>query len=252
MFNWVCPRCGKDVPPSRTECPYCPAPGAEPVAAAEAPPLPVQPAPTPIALAAAPPPEHMPQAPPQYAPPQYAPPQYAHPQHAHPPAPHYPQAPWPQTGVRPGLPTWLLGLLFALGFLAIFGGAYYLFQRTRSGADKGLENPAVAARQKLSNPLQKYVEVVGIRIVTEKKTQVAKFIVVNHADAEMTDLAVEVTLWASTSRSEEDSVGSFSFKLDSILPNGSKELSAPLKTKLRAFELPDWQNTTAEVQLTSP
>jgi len=23
MFNWVCPQCGKDVPPSKTECPYC-------------------------------------------------------------------------------------------------------------------------------------------------------------------------------------------------------------------------------------
>jgi hypothetical protein len=150
------------------------------------------------------------------------------------------------------MPTWLMGLLFAIGFIALFAGGYYLIERRGASADKGLENPSNASKQKLSNPLQKYVEVVGIRIVTEKKVQMAKFVVVNHSGVEMADLAADVTMWASTSRSEEDAVGTFSFKLDSIGANESKEMSAPLKTKLRAFELPDWQNITAEVQLTSP
>jgi hypothetical protein len=86
----------------------------------------------------------------------------------------------------------------------------------------------------------------------ENKKPVARFVVVNHSNTEIADLKATVTLWASTSRSEEDSIGSFGFKVDSLPANGSKELTEPLKTKLKMYELPDWQNATAEIQITSP
>jgi hypothetical protein len=143
----------------------------------------------------------------------------------------------------------------AVALLLVGGGIYYAMQRSGSAtsAEKaGLENPANASRQKVTNPLQKYVEVVGLRMITENKKPVAKFVVVNHSAAEIDDLAANVTLWASTSRSEEDSVGSFSFKIPNIGPNDSKDLTEPLKTKLKMYELPDWQNTTAEIEITSP
>jgi hypothetical protein len=89
-------------------------------------------------------------------------------------------------------------------------------------------------------------------MVTDDRKPAVKYVVVNHTNAEITGLAANVTLWASTSRSEEDSVGSFAFKLGSLGPNGAKEMTEPLKTKLKAYELPDWQNATAEIQITSP
>jgi hypothetical protein len=135
------------------------------------------------------------------------------------------------------------------GFLAFFGAAYYFISGSHSGsADKG-------AKQKLTNPLQKSVEVTGVRIVSEDNNLVAKFLVVNHSASELADLAADVTLWASTSRSEEDSVGSFSFKIPMIGSNESKEMTAPLKTEKQAFQMPDaddWRNLTADVQVTSP
>ena len=73
-----------------------------------------------------------------------------------------------------------------------------------------------------------------------------------HSSTEIADLAANVTLWASTSRSEEDSVGSFSFKVGNLGPNSSQDLTEPLKTKFKMYELPDWQNTTAEIEITSP
>jgi hypothetical protein len=143
----------------------------------------------------------------------------------------------------------------AVGLL-VLGAAFYFgvqrFGRTNPAEKAGVENPANPSRQKVSNPLQKYVEVVGLRMLTEDKKPVAKFIVVNHSGTEIADLKANVTLWASTSRSEEDSVGTFNFALPSLGPNESKEMTAPLKTKLKAYELPDWQNTTAEIQITSP
>jgi hypothetical protein len=148
-----------------------------------------------------------------------------------------------------------MGAGVAVALLVVFGGIYYYMQRSggASPAEKaGLENPANASKQKVSNPLQKYVEVVGLRMINEDKKPVAKFVVVNHSSTEIDGLAANVTLWASTSRSEEDSVGSFSFKVPELGPNGSKDLTEPLKTKFKMYELPDWQNTTAEIEITSP
>ena len=144
----------------------------------------------------------------------------------------------------------------AVALLLVGGGIWYAMQSsgsTSSPAEKaGVENPGNPSRQKVSNPLQKYVEVVGLRMINENKKPVAKFVVVSHSSAEISDLAANVTLWASTSRSEEDSVGSFSFKIPSLGANESKDLTEPLKTKFKMYQLPDWQNTTAEIEITSP
>lgn len=148
-----------------------------------------------------------------------------------------------------------MGVGFFIAFVAIGSALYFGIQhfgRTNVQEKAGLENPANPSQQKVSNPLQKYVEVVGIRMVADNKRPAARFIVVNHSNSEIAGLEANVTLWASTSRSEEDSVGSFSFKLPSLGANAAKELTEPLKTKLKQYELPDWQNATAEIQITAP
>jgi hypothetical protein len=248
MFNWICPECGRDVPPSESECRYCaerkkaadvPVPAAVPPA--QNAPQPVQSAPQPV------PPANQPQWQPTPQPqqPQYVPPTAQ-------PQPQY----YAQHAAKSGLPTWALAILFALAFIglgaAIFFG-YQYFGRGPRAERAGVTEPAAAARSKPANALQKYIEVVGIRLVQDahKKPQ-ARFIVVNHSNAELNDLTANVTLYASTSRSEEDSVGTFSFKLSSIAANESKEMTAPFNTKLRIYELPDWQNATADVQITQP
>jgi hypothetical protein len=147
-------------------------------------------------------------------------------------------------------------MLFALAFIglgaAIFFG-YQYFGRGPRAERAGLTEPSATARTKPANPLQKYIEVVGIRLVQDAKHKPqAKFIVVNHSNTELNDLTANVTVWASTSRSEEDSVGTFSFKLDTIAGNSSKEMSEPFNTKLKVYELPDWQNATADVQISQP
>lgn len=269
MFSWICPQCGHEVPPSKTDCPYCAErakesgaavisaaqpqaeratqpPAWQPPAAAPAwqPLPPVQPSPA----TGYPPPYTQTQAP-------SGPPYYALQQP--PPSAAPAGAAWhePPRAQRAATPTWLLGIGFAIGFLVLLGAIYYGIQRFGSGsaAEKaGVENPANPSRQKVSNPLQKYVEISGLRMNTVNKKPVAKFVVVNHSNAEISDLAGNVTLWASTSRSEEDSIGSFNFSIPNLAAGASEEITAPLKTKLKMYELPDWQNATAELQITSP
>lgn len=155
--------------------------------------------------------------------------------------------PWPPPEEQAGKPAWLVGVLAFVGVLALLGLVYLLMGSHGSSSAKN------AAAQQTTNPLQKAIEVVGIRIVGEKGSESVKFLVVNHEDVEVNDLSANVTLWASTQRSEEDSVGTFTFHADSLGPDDSKELSAPLKTDKGPAEMPDdWRNITADVQVTSP
>jgi hypothetical protein len=292
MFNWICPECGRDVSPSESECRYCaerkkaaaeiPVPAVDPAPAYSVPPpqqsygapppqQPYAPSQPQQPLYSAPPPQQSYSPPPptqnypppptqhNYPPPPtqqqpYTPPQQpyyqAPPPQAH--QPYYPPEAYPQP--KKSLPTWALALLFAVGFIGIIAAIFFAFQWRGSRAERaGVTEPAAAARSKTANPLQKYLEVVGIRLIQDERHRPqARFIVVNHSNAELNDLNANVTIFASTSRSDEDAVGTFKFKLDSIAGNESKEVTAPFTTKLKIYELPDWQNATADIQLTQP
>jgi hypothetical protein len=155
------------------------------------------------------------------------------------------------------LPTWLLTVVFTLAFVGLGGGVYWLVGYARGGSQAAsppanVENPAAKPVAKTS-PVQKYVEVSGIRFIEDpkKKNIGVKFLVTNHSDADLSGLAGNVTVWARTNKSEEEPVGTFSFTAD-VPPEASKEVTAPLTTKLKPYELPDWQNVTTDVQITAP
>jgi hypothetical protein len=297
MFTWICPQCGREVPPAYNECPDCtgkqagqapPQPGqGVPIAPPPGPAAPPYSQPQQYALPQqyAPPQQYTPPqqyAPPtQYAPPQqYAPPtQYTQPPQYTPPPPQYTQPPQyaqpqpvsntpapgfalPQPAGGLSLPPWLMTIGFAVLFLAV-GAALFFGIKHFSGSSDASANSAApaetapataAAGTKAGNStLPKYVEIVGMRLTEDsKKTPEVHFVVVNHSGAEISDLAANVNLWARTAKSDEEAVGTFSFKVASLGPYESKDLSGPLNTKLRVYELPDWQNLTAEVQITSP
>ena len=154
-----------------------------------------------------------------------------------------------------GLPTWLLTLLFAFAFLGVGAGVYFVVHFFRGGTQSASTPVAhvPAKTQANPNPLQKYVEVSGIRFVENARHEIeARFVVINHSDADITDLAGTVNMWARASKSDEEAAGSFSFKLASLKPNESAEAVAPLSTKLKVYELPDWQFLVTQVQITSP
>jgi hypothetical protein len=241
MFTWICPQCGREVPPSKTECPDC----TERARQAAAAPPPPQPEAAPPAPQAGPPQAPPPQAAPP-PPPVYAAPVYQQ-QYAPPP---------PKTGMN--LPVWLMTILFALAIGGVVSGIYWLVPANRGMAGSGpapaavVESPAAKPGAK-PNTFQKFIEISGVRFVQDakKKGTVAKFVVINHSDSDISGLTGNVTIWGRTKKSEEDAQGTFSFTT-SLGPNESKELSAPLNTKLKIYELPDWQNITTDVQITGP
>lgn len=264
MFTWICPQCGREVPPAYNDCPDCakkaaagggepaPAPPANPPMppAAFAPPAPVQ---QPYYQQPQPPPPQAP--PPGYypPPPQAAPPYY--PQQPQAPPPGYYAPPAPARGLN--LPVWLMTIVFALAIAGVVFGILWMVSTNRGSAGSGpapiasVESPAAKPGAK-TNPLQKYIEISGVRFVLDaKKKTMAKFVIINHSEADINGLAGNVTIWGRTQKSEEDAQGTFSFSTN-LGPMESKEMSAPLNTKRKIYELGDWQNLTTDVQVTAP
>src|SRR5260370_23928025 len=166
MFTWICPKCGREVPPAYTDCPDCaaktqaPQPEAAPVISRPIPP------PPPAPQYQQPPAPQYQQAPPQYAPPpqQYAPPQY---QQHYPPPPAAPTfyAPPPERIGLAGMPTWLLSILFAVLFVGLVFGVYYLVQNSHKTAASTedtpgpVETPPATGPGPTTTPLLTQVEV---------------------------------------------------------------------------------------------
>lgn len=250
MFTWICPRCGREVPPAYTECPDCEKAEQPSAAGPTGPVPPVPPAQPEYAPAAPVHPTQPPPPPPPAAQPQ--PPVVGQVQMA-----AYP-APYPGTAPRGGLPTWLLTIVFALAIFGVVAGVYWLVGYLKGGSSgakqlAAVESPAAKPGTKI-NPYQKYIEISGIRFAQDarnkKKTQVT-FAITNHSGADIPGLSGNVTMWARTQKSEEEAAGTFQFTTD-IGPLETKMLTVPLNSKLDFLELPDWQNTTIDVQITGP
>ena len=153
-----------------------------------------------------------------------------------------------------GLPTWLLTVVVAGGTAAVIFGAIWLFSsHPETKPSAAVESPA-AKPGVATNPIQKVVEVSGVRFDVDPKSKaktIVKFVITNHSGMDLTGLAGNVTLWGSTRKSDEDAQGSFTFATN-LRPFESKEQQAPLNTKFKIYELGDWQNLTTDVQVTAP
>ncbi len=164
-------------------------------------------------------------------------------------------APAPPPARKAAMPTWLLTILCTAGFALVVVGAYWIFGSHKSAPvpSATVESPAAKPGAPVS-PWQKFIEVSGVRLMEDPKHKgqvVARFLVTNHSESDIQNLAGNVTIWAGTKRSDEDAQGTFSFKT-AIGPYDSKELTEPFSTKLKVYELPDWNVSSADLQITSP
>lgn len=103
------------------------------------------------------------------------------------------------------------------------------------------------------HPLAKYLELSGYRISETSPGKLnVKFAVVNHSEADIGDLTLKVKLVTTASKPEDPPLTEFEAKVPALGPQEIKDVSATAATKLRIYELPDWQFIRAEVEITSP
>lgn len=285
MFTWICPRCGREVPPAYDECPDCAAKIAAEAVTGSAPPpgavaspqqwQPVAPPPGPRGarrplwdtglqqLPPIPPPTFVP--PPAFVPPPPAPPPpaAAYPPEA-PPAfvPHQstspmfqpspPQAPTYVVGAAPspGTPKWLTWIAGAVLVVMVGLGLYWFFGRSQA-TSAVIETPAAAPGAATENPVQKYIEVSGIRFSPMSKGVQVAFDLINHSDSDVVGLTGTATIFAHSDKGSDAAIGTVKFQT-SMGAQSSKEMQLPFDTKLKLMELPDWQNVSVKVEITGP
>ncbi len=243
MFTWICPQCGREVPPSYTDCPTC----VERRQQAAQPAPPPQP---PVAPPVYPQPQYPPQ---QYAPPPPPPPVYAQQQYAPPPPPVYaqqqdaqPQQVYTLPESKKGMPSWLAGVLT----VAVLGGALF-------GLYKFVGKPSAPEPKKAevvtggkAHPYQKYLEIAGVRLLEkEGKKSVVRFTVINHSEADLSGLELNVLLAPSNGG---EPIAVIDAKVGTVPAQGVKDMESPLSTKLKVYELPDWQFVKATFEITAP
>lgn len=153
---------------------------------------------------------------------------------------------------KSGPPGWLVTVGVMLVLLAAgLSIVSYLMPHTVADA-KPAPTPAAAASTPAPtgpvSPLSKFIEVTGFRIVVDanKKSEV-QYLVVNHSDADIADANVFITL--RSAKPGTPPVCRFSFKVPTLGPFESKEMSSPIEKSTRAVVLPDWQDLRSDVQI---
>ena len=103
------------------------------------------------------------------------------------------------------------------------------------------------------NPIAKYIELAGFRLAESKPGQLqVKFVAVNHSEAELGDLDVNVRIRTTAAKPDDPPVAQFQAKIPALSPLEIHDVTAQVPTKLRIYELPDWQFLHAEFDITSP
>jgi len=213
MFVWICPECGREVPPHDTECPFCALAAAKKEQPAASPPA------TQAEASAAP---AAPSGQPVYV---IAPPSKT--------------------------PGWLVTLLVAVGLTALGGGAYYFLAASKRTANPAAPPPGTTepTAATAGNRLARFIEATGFRITEdERKRMNVRFLLVNHSPADIGDLAGKVYLKTT----EGKPIADFDFKTTRLGPYESIEFTVVVSTTLRAYEVPDWQFLKADLEITSP
>jgi predicted component of type VI protein secretion system len=123
-----------------------------------------------------------------------------------------------------------------------------------SSADKQTKPaPSVPARttaSNKSNPLAKYIELVGVRANEKSPGHLqVQFGVVNHSEADIGDVKLDVSLGTTAAKAGDPPLITFSTKVPALGPNEMKQVSVDVPTKLRVYELPDWQFLKADFQI---
>ncbi len=117
----------------------------------------------------------------------------------------------------------------------------------------GPPEPPGAAVPMNKHPLTKYLEVGGFRMEESGQGKLKiTFVVINHSAADIGDLGLKMKVTTTAAKPEDPPVAEFDAKIASIGPNESKDVSVVVPTKMRVYELPDWQFLRGQFEITSP
>lgn len=149
----------------------------------------------------------------------------------------------------------MLGIVrvLVLSLAAILAGCSFSPAPDTKAAKQAGAPMAVTSVISGKNPLAKYLEIAGFRVTEGGAGKLTvKFAVINHSDADIGDLAMKVKLTTTAAKPEDPPIAELDAKVAALGPQESKDATGTATTKLRVYELPDWQFLKAEAEITSP
>lgn len=115
------------------------------------------------------------------------------------------------------------------------------------------EVPAHFTASNTSNPVAKYIELVGFRVTERSKGHlVVQFGVVNHSEADVGDVKMNVKLGTTAAKPGDPPLITFPAQVSRLGPSELKDVTVEVPIKLRVYELPDWQFLKADFEITEP
>ena len=103
------------------------------------------------------------------------------------------------------------------------------------------------------NPVAKYIELVGFRIRERTPGHLlVHFGVVNHSEGDIGDLKMTVNLTTTAAKPGDAPLITFPAQVSGVGPNDLKDVTVEVPTKMRVYELPDWQFLKADFVITEP
>lgn len=104
-----------------------------------------------------------------------------------------------------------------------------------------------------SNPIAKYIEMVGLRVRERSAGHlVVQFGVVNHSEADIGDVKMSVRLSTTAAKPGDPALITFPAQVSRLGPSELKDVSVEVPIKLRVYELPDWQFLKADFEIIEP
>ena len=112
--------------------------------------------------------------------------------------------------------------------------------------------PQVESSTTSKHKYARLIELAGFRVTEKSPGHLEiRFGAVNHSIADLGEVGLTVNLKARTAKEEEPPFASFPCKV-TLGPLEWKDVVVDVPTKLRVYELPDWQFIRATFDITSP
>lgn len=141
-----------------------------------------------------------------------------------------------------------LGLLLAIACLAGCSSS----SSSSKPASAAPALPVHFTATNTSNPIAKYIELVGFRVnETSPGHLEVRFGVVNHSEADLGDVKMTVNLTTTAAKPGDPPLITFPAMVK-LGPSEMKDVTVDVPTKMRVYELPDWQFLQANFEITEP
>jgi len=112
--------------------------------------------------------------------------------------------------------------------------------------------PQVESSTTSKHKYARLIELAGFRVTEKFPGHLEiRFGAINHSIADLGEVGLTVNLKARTAKEEEPPFASFPCKV-TLGPLEWKDVVVDVSTKLRVYELPDWQFVRATFDITSP